>query len=153
MSEHTATLKWSRGGTDFTYKTYPRNHTWRFEGGVEVPASAAPQFLGDASRVDPESALVAALSSCHLLTFLAIASNSGFVVDQYEDDPVGHLEKNASGKLAVTRVILRPRIVFGGAKQPSAQELEKLHDKAHKECFIANSVLTTVTVEPVARRS
>lgn len=147
MSEHKASLKWFRGGTDFSYKTYPRNHTWRFEGGVEVPASAAPQFFGDASRVDPESALVAALSSCHLLTFLAIAANSGFVVDSYQDEPVGHLEKNANGKLAVTRVILRPRIVFSGAKQPSAPELEKLHDKAHRECFIANSVLTTVTVE------
>jgi len=150
MSEHKAMLTWSRGGTDFSYKTYPRNHTWRFEGGVEVPASSAPQFLGDASRVDPESALVAALSSCHLLTFLAIASNSDFVVESYEDDPVGHLEKNAGGKLAVTRVVLRPRIVFGGAKQPTAQELEKLHDKAHRECFIANSVLTAVTVEPAA---
>jgi len=150
MSEHKATLKWSRGETDFTYKTYPRSHTWRFDGGVEVPASSAPQFLGDPSRVDPESALVAALSSCHLLTFLAIAANSGFVVDSYEDDPVGHLEKNANGKLAVTRVVLRPRIVFGGAKQPSAPELEKLHDKAHRECFIANSVLTTVTIEPAA---
>jgi organic hydroperoxide reductase OsmC/OhrA len=150
MSEHKASLQWSRGGTDFTYKTYPRNHTWRFEGGAEVAASAAPQFLGDASRVDPESTLVAALSSCHLLTFLAIAANSGFVVDSYEDDPVGHLEKNANGKLAVTRVILRPKIVFSGAKQPSAPELEKLHDKAHRECFIANSVLTTVTVEPAA---
>jgi organic hydroperoxide reductase OsmC/OhrA len=150
MSEHKAKLQWSRDGTEFTYKTYSRNHTWRFEGGVEVPASAAPQFLGDASRVDPESALVAALSSCHLLTFLAIAANSGFVVDSYEDDPVGHLEKNANGKLAVARVILRPKIVFSGAKQPSAPELEKLHDKAHRECFIANSVLTTVTVEPAA---
>jgi organic hydroperoxide reductase OsmC/OhrA len=150
MSEHKATLKWSRDGKDFTYKTYPRNHTWRFEGGAEVPASAAPQYLGDPSRVDPESALVAALSSCHLLTFLAIASNSGFVVDSYEDDPVGHLEKNANGKLAVTRVVLRPKIVFGGAKQPTEQDLARLHDKAHKECFIANSVLTTVTVEPAA---
>lgn len=150
MSEHKARLQWSRGGSDFAYKTFPRDHTWRFEGGVEVPASSAPQFFGDASRVDPESALVAALSSCHLLTFLAIASNSGFMVDSYEDDPVGHLEKNANGKLAVTRVVLRPKTVFGGAKQPSAAELEKLHDKAHRECFIANSVLTTVTVEPVA---
>ncbi|MGH8617539.1 MAG: OsmC family protein [Burkholderiales bacterium] len=150
MSEHKVSLQWSRGGTDFAYKTFSRNHTWRFEGGVEVPASSAPQFFGDPSRVDPESALVAALSSCHLLTFLAIASNSGFVVDSYEDDPVGHLEKNANGKLAVTRVVLRPKTAFSGAKQPTPAELEKLHDKAHRECFIANSVLTAVTVEPVA---
>jgi len=147
MSEHKAIVIWSRGGKDFGYKNYSRDHLWRFDNGVEVPASATPSYLGNPQRVDPEAAFVAALSSCHMLTFLALASNKGFVVDSYDDHAVGHLDKNAAGKLAVTRVELRPRIVFSsGAKQPSAADLEWLHDKSHKECFIANSVTTDVTV-------
>ncbi len=134
MSEHKATTHWTRDGKDFGYKTYNRDHVWRFDNGVEVPASATPAYLGNPERVDPEGALVAALSSCHMLTFLALASNKGFV------------EKNAQGKLAVTRVELRPKIVFSGPKTPTAADMEWLHDKAHKECFIANSVTTEVRV-------
>lgn len=148
MSEHKATITWARGGADFGYKTYNRDHVWRFENGVETPASATPAYLGNPQRVDPESALVAALSSCHMLTFLALASNKGFVVDSYDDAAVGFLEKNADGKLAVTRVELRPRILFSGDKQPTQTDLDWLHDKAHKECFIANSVTTKVSVAP-----
>ena len=148
MSEHKAKIVWARNGADFGYKTYPRDHVWRFENGVEVPGSAAAAYLGNPQRVDPESAFVAALSSCHMLTFLALASNKGFVVDSYEDAAVGHLEKNASGKLAVTRVELHPRIVYSGTKQPNESDLEWLHDKAHRECFIANSVTTEVKVLP-----
>jgi organic hydroperoxide reductase OsmC/OhrA len=145
MSEHKATVRWSRGGKDFTYKTYSRDHVW-IANGNEIPASAAPAYLGNPQRVDPEAALVAALSSCHMLTFLAVAAIGGFVVESYEDEAVGHLEKNAAGKMAITRVELRPKIAFGGAKQPTPADLERLHDKAHKECFIANSVTTEVTV-------
>ena len=87
-----------------------------------------------------------ALSSCHMLTFLALAANKGFVVESYEDEAVGHLEKNANGKMAITRVDLHPKIAFGGAKQPSETDLDWLHEKAHKECFIANSVTTEVKV-------
>jgi len=147
MSEHKATLRWNRDGKDFTYKTYSRDHVWTASG-VDVPASAAPAYLGNASRVDPEGALVGALSSCHMLTFLALAANKGFVVESYDDEAVGHLEKNANGKMAITRVDLHPKIVFGGAKQPTAADMEWLHDKAHKECFIANSVTTDVRVVP-----
>jgi len=146
MSVHKATIHWTRGGKDFGYKTYSRDHVWRFENGVEVPASAAPAYLGNPERVDPEGALVAALSSCHMLTFLAVASHSGFVIDSYQDHAVGLLEKNAQGKLAITRVELRPKIVFSGPKMPSAADLDRLHDKAHRECFIANSVTTEVRV-------
>jgi organic hydroperoxide reductase OsmC/OhrA len=145
MSEHKATIRWSRAGKDFTYKTYGRDHVWSLNGN-DVPASATTAYLGNPNRVDPEAALVAALSSCHMLTFLALAANKGFVVDSYEDAAVGHLEKNAQGKLAVTRVELHPKIAFGGAKQPTAADLEALHDKAHKECFIANSVTTDIHV-------
>ncbi len=102
MSEHKATIKWARNGADFGYKNYPRDHAWVFERGMEVKASAAPQYLGNPQLVDPESAFVAALSSCHMLTFLALASNKGFVVDSYEDSAVGHVEKNANGNLTYT---------------------------------------------------
>lgn len=146
MSEHKATILWARGGKDFGYKRYSRDHVWRYENGVEVPASATPSYLGNPQRVDPEAAFVAALSSCHMLTFLALASNRGFVVDSYEDHAVGYLEKNAAGKIAVTRVELKPRIVFSGAKDPAPADLEWLHDKAHRECFIANSVTTEIKV-------
>ena len=145
MSEHKATIKWSRGGKDFAYKTYSRDHTWVVNGN-EMPASATTAYLGNPNRVDPEAALVAALSSCHMLTFLALAANKGFVVESYEDAAVGHLEKNAAGKLAVTRVDLHPKIVYGGGKQPSEADLDWLHDKAHRECFITNSVTTEVKV-------
>ena len=148
MSEHKATITWARNGADFSYKTYSRDHIWRFDNGIEVPGSAAPAYLGNPQRVDPEAALVAALSSCHMLTFLALASNRGFVVDSYEDNAVGHLEKNTSGKLAITRVELHPNIVFSGAKQPTQADLDWLHDKAHRECFIANSVTTEIKVLP-----
>ncbi|HEY7743614.1 MAG TPA: OsmC family protein [Burkholderiales bacterium] len=145
MSEHKATVKWSRGGKDFTYKTYSRDHVWSLNGN-DIPASATTAYFGSPSRVDPEAALVAALSSCHMLTFLALAANKGFVVERYEDAAVGHLEKNAAGKLAMTRVELHPSITYGGAKQPTAEDLDWLHEKAHKECFIANSVTTEVRV-------
>ena len=145
MSEHKATVKWSRGGKDFTYKTYSRDHVW-IANGNEIPASSTPTYLGSPDRVDPEAALVAALSSCHMLTFLALAANKGFVVESYDDAAVGHLEKNAQGKLAMTRVELHPKIVYGGGKQPTAADLDWMHDKAHRECFIANSVTTEVKV-------
>jgi organic hydroperoxide reductase OsmC/OhrA len=145
MSEHKATVRWSRSGKDFTYKTYSRDHVW-IANGNEIPASATTAYLGNPNRVDPEAALVAALSSCHMLTFLALAANKGFVVESYEDAAVGHLEKNTQGKLAITRVELHPKIVYGGGKQPTPADLEWLHDKAHKECFIANSVTTDVRV-------
>ena len=127
MSEHKANVIWARNG-------------------VEVPGSAAPAYLGNPARVDPEAAFVAALSSCHMLTFLALATMKGFVVDSYADAAVGHLEKNANGKMAVTRVDLHPDIIFSGAKMPAPADLDWLHDKAHKECFIANSVTTEVKV-------
>jgi organic hydroperoxide reductase OsmC/OhrA len=148
MSEHNAKIIWARNGADFGYKTYNRDHIWRFDNGVEVPGSAAPAYLGNPQRVDPESAFVAALSSCHMLTFLALASNKGFVVDSYEDSASGRLEKNVKGKLAMTRVDLHPKLVFSGVKRPTQEDLEWLHDKAHRECFIANSVTTEISVLP-----
>jgi len=111
-----------------------------------MTATAAPAYFGNPAYVDPEEAFVASLSSCHMLTFLAIACKQKFVIDSYEDEAEGHLEKNADGKLAITRVELRPRITWGGDRKPSAEELDKLHHAAHENCFVANSVRTVVTV-------
>lgn len=147
MSEHHATIHWQRGDAEFTYKTYSRDHTWSFEGGETVAASAAPKYLGSAERVDPEEALVASLSSCHMLTFLALAAKKRIVVESYVDAAVGTMEPNEDGRLAVTRVVLRPKIVFGG-EAPNSETVEKLHHMSHEQCFIANSVRTEVTVEP-----
>jgi len=146
MSEHRVALKWERGGAEFSYKKYPRDHTWSFDGGHTMTATAAPAYFGNPAHVDPEEAFVASLSSCHMLTFLAIACKQKFVIDSYEDEAVGHLEKNADGKLAITRVELRPKITWGGDRKPSAEELDKMHHAAHENCFVANSARTVVTV-------
>lgn len=154
MGEYTATITWQRAGATFTDRRYSRAHRWRFDGGVDVPASASPTVvplpMSDPAGVDPEEALVAALSSCHMLTFLDLAAQRGFVVDDYRDVAVGRLGKNAAGKVAVTVVTLRPAIRFAGDRQPTAAELESLHHAAHEGCFIASSVTTDVRVEPQA---
>jgi len=147
MSEHKITLTWQRGDTPFEYQKYPRDHTWKFDGGHEMQASAAPAYLGNPKFVDPEEAFVASLSSCQMLTFLAVACKKKFVLDEYVDEAVGHMEKNAEGKLAITCVTLRPRLKFSGDKQPTAEEIEEMNHMAHDQCFIANSVKTEVTIE------
>jgi organic hydroperoxide reductase OsmC/OhrA len=118
-----------------------------FEGGSRVTASAAPGYRGNPALVNPEEAFVAALSSCHMLTFLAVAAKRKFIVDTYSDRAVGFLEKNVKGKLAITRVILRPAVAFSGPTIPTKEQLAALHEEAHHGCFIANSVTTDVTVE------
>jgi organic hydroperoxide reductase OsmC/OhrA len=145
MSEHKSKISWQRDSNDFTYDSYNRDHHWQFENGVSIEASSAPDFLGTADRVDPEEAFVASLSSCHMLTFLAICARKRIVVESYQDNAVGFLEKNADGKLAISKVILSPRIKFAG-ETPSADVMHKLHDRSHHECFIANSVHTQIIV-------
>lgn len=151
MHRYEATISWSRGDQPFTDNRYSRAHTWRFDGGVEVPASASPSVvplpMSVAENVDPEEAYVAAISSCHMLTFLWVAGRMGFVVDSYVDNAVGVMEPNAAKKLWVSRVSLRPQITFGGDRKPTAAELDDMHHKAHEDCFIANSVKTAITVE------
>jgi organic hydroperoxide reductase OsmC/OhrA len=148
MSEHTVTVQWRRETPDFAYETYNRDHDWTFDAGVTVRASATPAYLGNADCVDPEEAFVASLSSCHMLTFLAIAAKKRYVVDGYRDQAVGVLGKDATGNLAMTKVTLRPEVTFSGEKAPGPEELRQLHDRAHHACFIANSVKTEVVVEP-----
>ncbi len=148
MSEHRVQISWVRGAADFSYETYPRAHVWRFEGGAQVEASAAPDYRGEPERVDPEQAFVASLASCHMLTFLAIAARRRLVVDAYQDAAVGFLEKNEGGRLAVTRVVLRPAVRFAEPAGVSPETLARLHEQAHEHCFIANSVRTRIDVEP-----
>src|SRR5450755_4128143 len=123
MSEHTVTLIWQRGDAPFEYQKYPRDHSWKFDGGHEMEASAAPAYLGNPKNVDPEEAFVAALSSCHMLTFLSVACKKKFLLDEYVDEAVGHMEKNADGKLAITKVELHPKLKFSGDNQPTEKDI------------------------------
>jgi len=152
MSSYTAEIRWNRGEAVFTDNRYSRKHLWSFDGGVTVPASSSAHIVplpySALDAVDPEEAFVASLSSCHMLWFLSIAAKQGFVVDDYHDEASGIMEKNASGKLAMTRVVLRPKVNFSGPRWPDHAEIDALHHKAHDECFIANSVLTHVSCEP-----
>jgi organic hydroperoxide reductase OsmC/OhrA len=152
MSAYTATISWSRGEQAYTDGRYSRAHTWRFDGGVEVPASSSPHVvrppMSDEAAVDPEEAFIASLSSCHMLFFLDFARRAGFRVDSYVDEAEGIVAKDAQGRMAVTIVTLRPRIGFSGDKRPAAEELDSLHHKSHEACFIANSVRTEVRIEP-----
>lgn len=151
MSMYRATIDWRRGNAEFTFETYPRSHVLKFGEGIEVPASAAPGNIPStavgAHGVDPEQAFVGSISSCHMLWFLHLACKAGFVVDSYVDEATGVMEKNAEGRIAVTRVTLSPAVAFSG-RPPAAAEHEALHHAAHEKCFIANSVKSEVLCEP-----
>jgi organic hydroperoxide reductase OsmC/OhrA len=142
-----ASVRWQRTSDVFSVESYNRAHEVVFGSGTTIPASSAPTYRGDVDRVNPEEQFVGALSSCHMLTFLAVAAKKRFVVDAYDDDASGVLDKNTDGKLAMTTVTLRPRVVFGGDRRPTDDELTALHDLAHKGCFIAQSVKTDVICE------
>ena len=149
MSEHKVYLSWKNEGEDFSYKTYDRSHMWKFEGGTLIEASAAPDYLGRAELVNPEEAFAASIASCHMLTFLAIASMKKYTVAMYEDNAVAILGKNEKLKMAVTTVFLRPNIIFKGDNIPDKTIIDEMHHRAHLDCFISNSVLTEIIVEPV----
>ena len=148
--EYRASLKWTRGDAKFTDQRYSRGHSWSFDGGITVPASSSPLSVrlpySVAEAVDPEEAFVAAVSSCHLLTFLYIAAKQGYVVDSYADEAVGEMTKNERGKMWVSRVTLNPAIAFTGEKRPTPEQFDELHHLSHEECFIANSVKSEVIV-------
>jgi organic hydroperoxide reductase OsmC/OhrA len=152
MTQHLASIHWQRGDAAFTDNRYSRAHVWRFDGGVEVPASSSPQVvplpMSSAAAVDPEEAFVASLASCHCLWFLSLAAAGGLCVDSYVDSAIGVMAKNAEGRMAMTEVTLRPHVVFGAGTEPTRQALVDLHHRAHEACFIAASVLTRVTCEP-----
>lgn len=154
MSEYSATVQWQRSpDAAFTDKKYSRAHSLVFDGGITVPASASPHSVplpySTVAAVDPEEGFVASISSCHLLWFLSIAAKRGFVVDTYSDAATGTLEPNSDGKVAMTRVTLRPAVRFSGPVIPSEEDFIEMHHEAHEECYIANSIKTDVSCEPV----
>ena len=157
MSEYLVTVRWGRAGQPFVDNKYRRAHVWAFDGGIEVPASSSPSVVplpySESRAVDPEEAFVASLASCHMLWFLSIAAARKFCVDSYDDDARGVMGRNAAGKLAMTRVTLRPKVAFAGDRVPTAEEIAAMHHEAHGECFIANSVTTEIRCEPVAATS
>jgi organic hydroperoxide reductase OsmC/OhrA len=149
-----ARVIWKRGDEKFIDNRYSRRHEWSFDGGVTVAASSSPLVipvpLSSAEAVDPEEALVASVSACHMLWFLYAAAKRGFVVDEYVDDASGSMGKNTEGRTAMLRIALRPKVTFSGEKRPSDEDLRQLHDVAHHECFIANSLKTEIVVEAPA---
>ena len=151
MSEHKATIHWTQPGPNFLKGKYSREHTWSFDGGATLPASPSPSVVpapwSNAACVDPEEAFVASVASCHMLTFLHLASRRGFQIDSYLDEATGLMTKNEKGIPWISTVILRPAIVYTGEKNPTAADSEKLHHDAHEQCFIANSIRSEVRVE------
>jgi|SRR5665213_2063425 len=150
MSKHRATISWKCTGADFGNGKYSREHTWSFDGGTVVPASSSPSVVpapwSNPASVDPEEAYVAAVSSCHMLTFLYLAGKAGFHVDSYEDEAIGTMTKNERGTPWLSAITLQPKISYIGSKQPNPVEEEHLHHEAHEQCFIAQSIKTEVTV-------
>jgi organic hydroperoxide reductase OsmC/OhrA len=151
MSEHRAIIRWNRTDADFLKGKYSREHTWSFDGGFTMPASPAPTVVpvpySNPAHVDPEEAFVAAISSCHMLTYLYLASRQGFQLDSYHDEAVGVMTKNDRGVPWVSSVTLNPKIVYSGDKLPTREDEEQLHHRAHEQCFIANSIKSEVTVQ------
>lgn len=152
MAEYLATIRWKQSQGEFLKGTYSREHTWSFDGGLTVPASSSPHSvrapLSNPANLDPEEAFVAAISSCHMLTFLWVAYKGGFEVISYDDEAVGVMTKNERGVPWVSAVTLRPRITWG-ASRPSREQEEELHHQAHDGCYIAQSVKTDIRVAPV----
>lgn len=152
MSEYRTTVAWSRGDAPFTDNRYSRGHTWRFDGGIEVPASSSPHVvplpMSIAAAVDPEEAFVVSLSSCHMLWFLSLAAQKKWTVESYRDEAVGTLARDSQGKMMMSRVTLYPDVGFSGPRLPDPAEVRALHHRAHEECFLANSVKTDIVCEP-----
>jgi organic hydroperoxide reductase OsmC/OhrA len=149
VAEHRATIEWEGQG-GFAENQYSRAHVWRFDGGAVVPGSSSPHVvpvpMSDPAAVDPEEALIASASACHMLWFLHIARDAGFEVTRYRDEALGRMAKDELGRTAITRIVLSPRIDFAGPA-PDAPALERLHHEAHERCFIANSLKSEIVVE------
>ncbi len=146
MSVHEAKISWQQHPHSSVANTYSRNHRVELNGNQCLEVSASKEFKGDANCADPEQMLVSAVSSCHMLFFLAMAEFQGFSVESYEDNPAGHLEKNSTGGMEITRITLAPRVIFGGDTQPDQTTISKIHANAHKNCFIRNSITASVTI-------
>ena len=149
MSEHNITLTWSKQTESFAYKDYNRDHQWDFGEGLVVNASSAPQYLGTPEYADPERAFAAALSSCHMLFFIAICSKKRLVVENYVDHATAILEADAEGDLIISQVTLRPKVIFAEGVDVNQEEIEKIHQVSHDKCFLAKSVKSELIIEPV----
>ncbi len=152
MSEYFAKINWERASDElYTDNKYSRGHEWTFDGGVTVPESSSPHVVplpySVEANVDPEEAFIASLSSCHMLFFLSISAKKRYVVDSYIDNAVGVMEKDDDGNISMTKVTLKPNVRFSGEKKPTEEQLENMHHLSHKQCFIANSVKTKITIE------
>jgi organic hydroperoxide reductase OsmC/OhrA len=147
MAQHKVKLEWAAAPHAAQPGTYSRDHSVVFSQQAAVQASAAAEYLGNAALADPEQLLVSALSSCHMLVFLAICEGSGYAVESYTDDAVGEVSKSAEGYHWVSSITLRPRVTFAGEKQPSPEALSRMHDRAHRGCFIANSIKSAFVLE------
>ena len=149
--EYSAEIRWTRDSAAFLDGRYSRAHKWIFDGEIEVPASSSPLTVrvpySREDAVDPEEALIAAVSSCHMLFFLFHAAKSGFLIDAYTDRAVGILGKTDAGRVAMTKITLRPDIAFGGEKRPTPDEVAALHERSHADCYISNSLTSTITIE------
>lgn len=152
MSEHKASIRWARGEDAFLSGRYSRAHTWHFDGGAAVAASASPDIVpapwSAPEAVDPEEAFAAALASCHMLWFLSLAARDGWCVESYSDTASAYMGKDAQGRLAITRVVLRPDVRFQ-SPPPDAAVIQALHHEAHEKCFLANSVKSEMEVRPI----
>jgi len=151
MMPYNVNVYWKkRFDEPFVDNKYSRAHTWTFDGGIKLAASSSPHVvslpMSDEFAVDPEEAFVASLSSCHMLWFLSLAVEKNFIVESYEDNAEGVLAKNDEGKLAMTKVTLKPKVVFENTRAPSREQIAQLHHSAHEKCFLANSVKTEITV-------
>jgi organic hydroperoxide reductase OsmC/OhrA len=157
MSEHKALIRWSRSSPDFLQGRYSREHTWRFDGGLTVAASSSPSVVpppfSNPACVDPEEAFVASVASCHMLWYLSLAAREGFQIDSYDDEAIGVMTRNQRDVPWISAIRLHPNIVYGGEKQPTVADEERLHHCAHAQCFIAASIKTEVTVQPLLRRA
>ena len=151
MSTYTARIIWKSDSTEaFAKNQYTRGHTWEFDGGTTVPASSSPHAVrvpfSVEAAVDPEEALVASAASCHMLSFLWVASTKGFVINSYEDNAVGEMTMNDDGKQWISKITLDPQIVWSGKKILTAQELAHMHHEAHEICYIANTIKSEIVV-------
>jgi organic hydroperoxide reductase OsmC/OhrA len=146
MTEHKITTSWKTGPEAFTYETYDRTHSIQFEGGQKIFGSSTKATFGLEEHTNPEELLASAVSSCHMLTFLAVASKKKKIVLNYEDSASAILEKGESGKMMVTKIFLKPVIQFSPETPVDAEELEKMHESAHRNCFIGLSVKSEVII-------
>ncbi len=146
MSDLSIQLHWQRTEPDLQPGKYSNAHTVHFNDGHDLRMDAAPDWGGDPSNTNPEQALASALSSCHMMTFLALAAKAKWPVATYHDHAVAHLGKNPKGQMSVTRIDLHPVVHFDTGFTVEERKLEEMQDRAHRHCFVANSLADSVEV-------